>query len=134
MIEWFKKHFGRRSKVDMLIRALPDPRQLATRTRLWAETLRDFGDAAERWEPEESILVGSIKDLADAADLFGPMIDDALGGDDKRIALVAKLRYVAVGLGMADDVFDAFWTSKGRPRLDRYIARVRALPGGTVSA
>lgn len=126
MIAWFKRMFGRGSKVDLLIRALPNPDRIRYGLTVWAETLREFGDRGQRWEASESTLVEMIRTVADAADWIGPMVGDDIIGDDKRAALIAKLRYAATAMGLADEAFDAFWLTTGRPILDRYIERLRA--------
>lgn len=128
MIAWFKKWLGRGSKVDLLVRALPNPPRVRAGALAWAQTVKDIGDRAGRWEPEDSLLVDSLRQLADAADLLGPMVDSAVGAE-KRIALVQQLRLVATSLGVADAAFDAFWDTKGAPILERYIERLRAPEG-----
>jgi hypothetical protein len=128
MIAWLKKMFGRGSKVDLLVRALPNPPRIRASALAWAETLKEFGDLVARWEPEDSVLLDATRQLADAADLFGPMIDGVRGAD-KLSALVSKLRVVAAGVGMADESFDAFWRTKGRLILETYIEKLR-ISGG----
>ncbi len=125
MIAWLKKTFGRRSRVDLLIRALPNPPRVRAGVLAWAEVVKEFGDVIKSWEPEDSLIIDSMRQLADAADLMGPMIDGAVGAE-KRIALVGQLRLVAGSFGVADAAFDAFWDSKGAPILERYIERLRA--------
>lgn len=124
MIAWFKKWFGRGSRVDLLVRALPNPQRVRAGVLVWAEVTKEIGDRAARWEPEDSLLIDSMRQLADAADLLGPMIDGTVGAD-KRIALVRQLRLVAGSFGVVDAAFDAFWDTKGAPILERYIERLR---------
>lgn len=127
MIAWFKKWFGRGSPIDLLIRALPNPHRVRAGVLAWAEVTKEFGDEIERWEPEDSLLLDSLRQLADAADLMGSLVDGVVGAD-KRIALVRQLRLVAGSFGVVDAAFDAFWDSKGAPILERYIERLRAAP------
>lgn len=127
MIAWFKKWLGRGSKVDLLVRALPNPPRVRAGVLAWAEATKEFGEYVERWEPEDSLLIDSLRQLADAADLLGPMVDGVVGAD-KRIALVRQLRMVASSFGVVDAAFDAFWDAKGSPILERYIQRLRAMP------
>ena len=124
MIAWLKKTFGRRSKVDLLIRALPNPKRIRAGALVWAEATKAIGDRAERWEPEDSLILDSLRQLADAADLLGPMVDGVVGAD-KRAALVSQLRLVATTFGVVDAAFDAFWDTKGAPILEHYIERLR---------
>ncbi len=126
MIAWLKKMFGRGSKTDLLIRALPNPPRIKASALAWAEAINEAGDAVARWEPQDSVLLDSLRQLADAADLFGPMIDGVVGAD-KRSALVTQLRVVAASVGVADEAFDAFWLTKGDRILETYIAKLRAL-------
>jgi len=127
MITWLKKWLGRGSKVDLLVRALPNPPRVRAGVLAWAEATKEFGEYVERWEPEDSLLIDSLRQLADAADLLGPMVDGVVGAD-KRIALVRQLRMVASSFGVVDAAFDAFWDAKGSPILERYIQRLRAMP------
>lgn len=126
MIAWFKKWLGRGSKVDLLVRALPNPPRVRAGVLAWAEATKAIGDRAGRWEPEDSLILDSLRQLADAADLLGPMVDGVVGAD-KRAALVSQLRLVATTFGVVDAAFDAFWDAKGSPVLEQYIARLRAL-------
>lgn len=126
MFDWIKRKFGRGSKVDMLVRALPNPSTIMRNAGHWSQLTRDWGDRLAAWEPQESALLDVIRATADAADLIGPMIGDDVAGADKRAALVAQLRIAAAGVGIADEAFDRFWLYKARPLLDAYIARLRA--------
>lgn len=125
MFAWFKKTFGRGSKVDAMIRALPNLDRVLAGARAWADTTRDLGDALAAWEPQEGLLVDVIRTLADAGDLLGPMVDGGATGSEKLAAMTAKMRMAAMAVGMADHAFDSFWLNKGRPLLEAYIARLR---------
>ena len=85
MIAWFKKWFGRGSKVDLLVRALPNPPRVRAGVLAWAEATKAIGDRAGRWEPEDSLILDSLRQLADAADLLGPMVDGVVGADKRGI-------------------------------------------------
>lgn len=126
MIDWIKRKFGRGSKVDMLIRALPNPDTIMRGAKHWSELTRDWGDRLTAWEPQESALLDVIRATADAADLLGPMIGNDVIGSTKRAAMIAQLRVAAAGVGIADEAFDRFWLYKARPLLDAYITRLRA--------
>ena len=123
MIEWFKYTFGRGSKVDKLIRAIPNPSTLLRRADAWADVLHRFGEAGLHWEPTDSRLLQVVKDGADALDLIAPMAGAT--GSDKLQALTRQVRLAARGIDMADDLFDAWWTTKGRPVLEGYLERRR---------
>lgn len=119
MIEWLKAKLGRGSKVDRLIRALPNPSQILRRTDAWADTLHRMGQAGLQWEPTDSRLLQVVKDGADALDLLGPMAGAT--GADKLQALTRQVRVAAAAINMADEVFDAWWVTKGRPILEQYL-------------
>lgn len=123
MIAWLKRTFGRGSKVDKLVRALPNPATILRRADAWAEVLREWGDAGARWEPEDSRLLAIVKDTADALNIIGPIV--GADGADKLNALTDQVRLAVATIGYADDVFDAFWASKGRPILEAYLERAR---------
>lgn len=126
MLDWIKRKFGKGSKADLLIRALPNPDTIMRNAKHWSELTRDWGDSLSAWEPQESALLDVIRATADAADLIGPMIGGDVIGSTKRAALIAQLRMAAAGVGIADEAFDRFWLYKARPLLDAYIARLRA--------
>lgn len=120
MIEWLKSKFGRGSKTDKLIRALPNPSRILRNADAWNRTLISLGDSIETWEPQESRMLSVIKDLADAADVAGMLI--GVDGSDKHAGVAEKVRIGLQLINASDDVFDAFWTNKGRPVLETYLA------------
>ena len=123
MFDWFKRKFGKGSRVDQLIRALPNPERLVAGADAWGQTVLDWGDRIEAWEPQESKLIDVIRSTADALDLLGPMLRGR--GDEKREALKAALRNAASSAGIADEAYDLAWRQKFRPLLEAYIARLR---------
>lgn len=127
MIDWLKRTFGRGSKADQMIRALPNPERILRNADAWNRTLTALGDALETWEPQESRLIGVIKDLADAADVAGSLL--GANGGDKHAGVAEKVRLGLIGLSMADDMFDAFWSTKGRPVLEAYLAMRERMQG-----
>lgn len=118
----FGLKFGKGSKIDQLIRRLPNPDRAVAAADHWAALVRDWGDRLATWTPQESRLLNIIRDTANTIDL----LDNALPGASKRDVLFAQLRAAASAVGMADAAFDVFWTGKARPVLDAYIGRVRA--------
>jgi len=123
MIAWFKKHFGRGSKVDKLVRALPNPQDILRRADAWAAVLHRFGETGLQWEPTDSRLLQVVKDGADALDMVGPMVGAV--GADKLQALTRQVRLAAQAINIADDLFDAWWVTNGRPVLEDYLERRR---------
>lgn len=123
MFAWFRERFGRGSRVDQLIRALPNPGRIIAGADAWAQTLIEWGDRIAAWEPQESELIDVIRSTADALDLLGPMLGGR--GDEKREALKAALRNAASSAGIADEAYDLAWRQKFRPLLEAYIARLR---------
>lgn len=123
MFDWIKRTFGRGSRVDQLIRALPNPDRLVAGADAWGATILAWGDKIEAWEPQESKLIDVIRSTADALDLLGPMLGGR--GDEKREALKAALRNAASSAGIADEAYDLAWRQKFRPLLEAYIARLR---------
>ena len=124
MFDWFKRKFGKGSRVDQLIRALPNPERLVAGADAWGQTVLDWGDRIEAWEPQESNLVDVIQATADALDVLGGLMGGK--GAEKREALKAALRRAAAAAGIADAAFDTAWEVKFRPLLESYIARLRA--------
>lgn len=124
MFAWFRERFGRGSRVDQLIRALPNPGRIIAGADAWAQTLIEWGDQIAAWEPQESNLVDVIQATADALDVLGGLIGSK--GEEKREALKAALRRAAAVAGIADAAFDSAWEVKFRPLLESYIARLRA--------
>lgn len=123
MIEWLKRKFGRGSKVDKLIRAIPNPSEILRRADAWASVLHRAGEAGLHWEPQDSRLLQVVKDGADALDLLGPMV--GAEGSEKLAALTRQVRVAAATINMADDLFDAWWLTKGRPILEQYLGARR---------
>lgn len=119
MIEWIRQTFGRGSRADRMIRALPNPSRILRNTDAWTRTLVALGDSIETWEPHESRLLTIIKDLADAADVAGALI--GASGDEKHASVSEQVRLGLATVGLADDAFDAFWRNKGRPVLESYL-------------
>lgn len=124
MFAWFKRTFGKGSRVDRLIRALPNPDRIAAGIEAKASLFRDWGDKFAAWDAAESQLVHVLVATADANDWAGSLIDGVVG-DDKRQALSVVLRRAASSLGIIDKSFDLAWEKKLRPVLDDYIARLR---------
>lgn len=125
MFAWFKRTFGKGSRIDALVRALPNPDRIIAGADAWASTLVEWGDKIESWDAAESRLVDVIRATADAADWAGPLIGGDIIGDDKRIALSANLRRAAAALGIADSAYDLAWRTKFRPLLESYIEKLR---------
>lgn len=123
MFAWFKRTFGKGSRVDQLIRALPNPDRLIAGADAWGATVIDWGDRIAAWEPEESKLIDVIRSTADALDLLGPMLGGK--GDEKLAALNAALRNAAATAGVIDGAYDLAWRTKFRPLLEAYIVRLR---------
>ena len=122
MFNYLKAKFGRGSKIDKLIRRLPNSKRVLAAADRWAELTRDWGDRLAAWEPQEARLLTVIRDTANTIDL----LDNSLPGAEKRDALFAQLRMAAAAVGIGDAAFDKFWAQKARPLLDAYIARIRA--------
>lgn len=122
MFDILKAKFGRGSKIDKLIRRLPNPNRALAAADHWSALVRDWGDRLAAWEPQESRLLTVIRDTANTIDL----LDNSLPGAQKRDALFAQLRMAAATIGIADAAFDKFWAEKARPLLDAYIGRLRA--------
>lgn len=124
-LSWFKRGgvFGRGSKVDALVRALPNAETVMRNTDAWALVLMRWGEAGVKWEPEDSRLIQLIKDSADALNIVGPLLDAE--GKEKLAALTAKVRMGAKLVGMFDDAFDAWFAAKGGPLLEDYLAARR---------
>lgn len=134
MFAWLKKHFGRGSKVDQLIRALPNPDEMRDRLESWRdalasslEKLRSAGNRFEDWSAEESVLLDALRGGADVLDGAGHYF--GASGEEKRAALISQLRRTASVIGMVDVAFDTWWNAIGRPVLDDYIARLRSRQG-----
>ena len=123
MFAWFRERFGRGSRVDQLIRALPNPGRIIAGADAWAQTTIEWGDRIAAWEPQESNLVDVIQATADALDVLGGLMGGK--GAEKREALKAALRRAAAAAGIADAAFDTAWEVKFRPLLESYIARLR---------
>ena len=67
----------------------------------------------------ESRLLVVIRELADAADVAGVLL--GASGNEKHASVSEQVRLGLATIGLADDAFDAFWTNKGRPLLERYL-------------
>lgn len=130
MANWFKKYFGRGSKIDRLIRALPNPDEIRDKLEAWRdavalnlERLRSAGDQLQGWSSNDSVLLDAVRSGADVLDGAGGLLGAT--GAEKREALTAQLRKTAAVIGIADQAFDAWWEHIGRPVLDLYIAKLR---------
>ena len=123
MLNWLKRTFGRGSKVDHLIRALPNPSEILRNADAWARVLKDWGDRGAAWEPQDSRLLEVVRQSADALNLVGPFI--GAQGTDKLAAITEQVRLAIATVGIADQMFDSFWASKGRPILEAYLSARR---------
>lgn len=123
MIEWLQRKLGRGSKVDKLIRAIPDPSEILRRADAWVNVLHRAGEAGFRWDPADSRLLQVVRDGADALDLLGPLV--GARGSEKLAVLTRQVRVAAAVIDMTDDVFDTWWVSKGRPILEQYLEACR---------
>lgn len=119
MIEWLKQKFGRGSRTDRMIRALPNPSRILRNADAWTSACIAMGDSIKAWEPQESRLLIVIRELADAADVAGVLL--GASGNEKHASVSEQVRLGLATIGLADDAFDAFWTNKGRPLLERYL-------------
>lgn len=123
MFDILKAKFGRNSKLDKLIRAIPNPSTIMRRADAWATVLQLWGDTGAAWEPQDSRLLSIIKDTADALDVAGGLLGS--DGAAKLHAITEQVRLAIATIGMADDAFDLFWARKGRPILEDYLLRSR---------
>lgn len=129
--------FGRGSVTDRLVRALPNPDRIVRNGRAWKETLAQVASGAlvaldygtrmayrvgmsiEQWEASESELLDALRSAADALDVAGGFV--SAQNREKLAPLANSLRGVAATIGLADDAFDAWFQSKGRVVLERYL-------------
>lgn len=122
MFDWLKIKVGKiNDKIKKLLGALPDIGTVFRRADAWANTLREWGDAGAAWEPQDSRLLQIVKDGADALNVAAPFV--GAKGADKLEALRRHVHLAAAAIGLMDDAFDAFWTTKARPILEAYLAR-----------
>ncbi len=124
MFERLAKLFGRGSKADKLIRALPNPSRILANADAWAETLRSWGDKGAAWEPQDSRLLEVVKQTADALNVVAPFVGAV--GADKLAAITEQVRLAVATVGLADAMFDSWWAGKGRPILESYLSARRA--------
>lgn len=123
MFNFLRLKFGKGSKADQLIRAIPNPSTIMRRADAWATVLKLWGDTGAAWEPQDSRLLAIIKDTADALDVAGGLLGS--DGASKLHAITEQVRLAIATIGMADDAFDLFWSRKGRPILEDYLLRSR---------
>jgi len=123
MFNFLRLKFGKGSRADQLIRAIPNPATILRRLDAWDQVLLEWGDAGLAWEPKQSRVLQVIKDTADALDVAGGFV--GAEGADKLHAITEQVRLAIATIGAADDTFDAFWANKGRAMLEAYLVRSR---------
>jgi len=126
-LDRLKSVFGRRGKVDLLIRALPNPGTILAHIDAWAAVVVTWGDRVEAWDADESRVLAALERYVSMAQVVGGLID--ADGAAKLAAVSTQLRAATAAIKWSDDRFDAFWIVKGRPILEEYIAARKATEG-----
>lgn len=124
-----KKLFRKKPVAEALSQSISQVtplRDLVEQSYVLLGTLRDLGDDFVKLEPSD---LGRIKWVADAADAaqFISGVTEYIPGLQKAAAVFAALRLGWKSVNATDDKIDAWWISKGRPFLDKYVEKAKAL-------
>lgn len=142
-MNWLKRiwPWGRKTKAEAIVSALPDPKRVMHNAMAWRLTLRRLGeramegaldgldvvvgavdtagDALYAWQPHKSELLQVIKDGVDGAGIVGALI--GASGHEKKEALRLQVKAAIYVIGLTDAAFDVFWRSVGDRAVEMYV-------------